>query len=167
MKVAARRVRAQRPARAAGLLPGRERERVFEQARKRAQRERGGRHRARSEKILVRGRDRLLVGPEDRRARERGAGVAPEGIGLVRPVEPPGPRGEAVEVMLGALVVAHHDFELGGAGHRQTLYPSWMAKPLNELCAAEAARRIEAGEVTAEALAAACLERIDTRDEQV
>jgi Asp-tRNA(Asn)/Glu-tRNA(Gln) amidotransferase A subunit family amidase len=42
-----------------------------------------------------------------------------------------------------------------------------MAKLLNELCAAEAARRIEAGEATAEALASACLERIDARDEQV
>jgi Asp-tRNA(Asn)/Glu-tRNA(Gln) amidotransferase A subunit family amidase len=42
-----------------------------------------------------------------------------------------------------------------------------MAKPLNELSAAEAARRIAAGEITCEALAAACLERIDQRDEQV
>jgi Asp-tRNA(Asn)/Glu-tRNA(Gln) amidotransferase A subunit family amidase len=42
-----------------------------------------------------------------------------------------------------------------------------MAKSLNELSAAEAARRIAAGEATAEALAAACLERIATRDEEV
>jgi len=42
-----------------------------------------------------------------------------------------------------------------------------MAKPLNELSAAEAARRIEAGETTSEALAAACLERIAERDEEV
>jgi Asp-tRNA(Asn)/Glu-tRNA(Gln) amidotransferase A subunit family amidase len=42
-----------------------------------------------------------------------------------------------------------------------------MAKTLNQLSAAEAARQIEAGETTAEALAAACLERIDARDEQV
>ncbi|MDA1117910.1 MAG: amidase [Proteobacteria bacterium] len=39
-----------------------------------------------------------------------------------------------------------------------------MTKPLNELSAAEAARRIEARELTAEALAAACFERIDERD---
>lgn len=42
-----------------------------------------------------------------------------------------------------------------------------MAKPLNELSAAEAARRIAAGEATAEALAAACLERIAERDDAV
>jgi amidase len=42
-----------------------------------------------------------------------------------------------------------------------------MATPLNELSAAEAARRIAAGDATAEALAAACLERIDAREEAV
>ena len=42
-----------------------------------------------------------------------------------------------------------------------------MAKALNELSAAEAARRIERGEATAEALAAACLERIAAREEEV
>ncbi len=42
-----------------------------------------------------------------------------------------------------------------------------MTRPLNELSAAEAARRIEAGDITAEALAAACLERIAARDEEV
>jgi len=42
-----------------------------------------------------------------------------------------------------------------------------MAKSLNELSAAEAAKRIAAGEATAEALAAACLERIAERDEAV
>ena len=42
-----------------------------------------------------------------------------------------------------------------------------MQTPLNELSAAEAARRIEAGELTAEALAAACLERIAERDDAV
>jgi Asp-tRNA(Asn)/Glu-tRNA(Gln) amidotransferase A subunit family amidase len=42
-----------------------------------------------------------------------------------------------------------------------------MAKALNELTAAEAARRIERGEATAEALAAACLERIAAREETV
>ncbi len=42
-----------------------------------------------------------------------------------------------------------------------------MPKALNELAAAEAARRIERGEATAEALAAACLERIAARDEEV
>src|SRR5438874_13280540 len=41
------------------------------------------------------------------------------------------------------------------------------AMTLNQLTAAEAARRIEAGELTAEALAAACLERIAERDEVV
>jgi Asp-tRNA(Asn)/Glu-tRNA(Gln) amidotransferase A subunit family amidase len=39
-----------------------------------------------------------------------------------------------------------------------------MTTALNELSAAEAARRIEAKETTAEALAAACLERIGERD---
>ena len=39
-----------------------------------------------------------------------------------------------------------------------------IAKGLNELSAAEAARRIAAGETTAEALAAACLERIAARE---
>jgi Asp-tRNA(Asn)/Glu-tRNA(Gln) amidotransferase A subunit family amidase len=38
---------------------------------------------------------------------------------------------------------------------------------LNELTAAEAARRMEAGEVTSEALVGACLERIGERDEAV
>jgi Asp-tRNA(Asn)/Glu-tRNA(Gln) amidotransferase A subunit family amidase len=38
---------------------------------------------------------------------------------------------------------------------------------LNELSAADAARRIERGEITAEALAQACLERIAERDEAV
>jgi Asp-tRNA(Asn)/Glu-tRNA(Gln) amidotransferase A subunit family amidase len=42
-----------------------------------------------------------------------------------------------------------------------------MQTPLNELSAAEAARRLEAGELTAEALAAACLERIAERDDAV
>ncbi|HZM33004.1 MAG TPA: amidase [Burkholderiales bacterium] len=42
-----------------------------------------------------------------------------------------------------------------------------MAKPLNELTAAEAARRIAAGEIKAEALAAACLERIAAREQTV
>jgi Asp-tRNA(Asn)/Glu-tRNA(Gln) amidotransferase A subunit family amidase len=42
-----------------------------------------------------------------------------------------------------------------------------MQTPLNELSAAEAARRIEAKELTAEALAAACLERIAARDDAV
>lgn len=42
-----------------------------------------------------------------------------------------------------------------------------MAIPLNELSAAEAARRIERGETTCEALAEACLERIATRDDEV
>jgi Asp-tRNA(Asn)/Glu-tRNA(Gln) amidotransferase A subunit family amidase len=42
-----------------------------------------------------------------------------------------------------------------------------MAKPLNELSAAEAARRIERGEITCEALAGACLERIAARDDCV
>jgi len=42
-----------------------------------------------------------------------------------------------------------------------------MQTPLNELSAAEAARRIESGELTAEALAAACLERIAERDDAV
>jgi Asp-tRNA(Asn)/Glu-tRNA(Gln) amidotransferase A subunit family amidase len=42
-----------------------------------------------------------------------------------------------------------------------------MTKPLNELSAAEAARRIEAGELSCEALAAACFERIRERDDAV
>ena len=41
-----------------------------------------------------------------------------------------------------------------------------MAKP-NELNAAEAARRLEAREITCEALAAACLARIAEREETV
>jgi Asp-tRNA(Asn)/Glu-tRNA(Gln) amidotransferase A subunit family amidase len=42
-----------------------------------------------------------------------------------------------------------------------------MKEPLNELSAAQAARRIESGETTCEALAAACLERIAERDERL
>jgi Asp-tRNA(Asn)/Glu-tRNA(Gln) amidotransferase A subunit family amidase len=42
-----------------------------------------------------------------------------------------------------------------------------MATKLNELSAAQAAQRIESGETTALALAAACLERIEERDEAV
>ena len=42
-----------------------------------------------------------------------------------------------------------------------------MPARLNEFSAAEAARRIESGELTAEALAAACLERIAERDDAV
>ena len=42
-----------------------------------------------------------------------------------------------------------------------------MAKPLNELSATEAARRLESGEATSEALVHACLERIGQRDETV
>jgi Asp-tRNA(Asn)/Glu-tRNA(Gln) amidotransferase A subunit family amidase len=42
-----------------------------------------------------------------------------------------------------------------------------MAAKLNELSAAQAARLIETKEATAEALAAACLERIEERDEAV
>lgn len=42
-----------------------------------------------------------------------------------------------------------------------------MTKPLHELSAVEAARRIESRELTAEALAAACFERIAERDDAV
>ncbi|MEA3194865.1 MAG: hypothetical protein QOD26_3198 [Betaproteobacteria bacterium] len=42
-----------------------------------------------------------------------------------------------------------------------------IAKSLNEISAAEAARRIASGETTAEALAAACLERIAEREQAV
>jgi len=42
-----------------------------------------------------------------------------------------------------------------------------MQKPLHELSAAEAARRIESRELSAEALAAACFERIAERDDAV
>jgi len=42
-----------------------------------------------------------------------------------------------------------------------------MQTPLNEISAAEAARRIESRELTAEALAAACLEHIAGRDDEV
>jgi amidase len=42
-----------------------------------------------------------------------------------------------------------------------------MAKSLNELSAAEAARRIAAGDTTSEALVSACLERIAARDGDV
>jgi Asp-tRNA(Asn)/Glu-tRNA(Gln) amidotransferase A subunit family amidase len=42
-----------------------------------------------------------------------------------------------------------------------------MTKPLNELTAAEAAKKIEARELTAERLAAACLERIAAREPAV
>ncbi len=42
-----------------------------------------------------------------------------------------------------------------------------MQKPLHELSAAEATRRIESRELTAEALAAACFERIAERDDAV
>jgi len=42
-----------------------------------------------------------------------------------------------------------------------------MQTPLNELSAAEAARQIESRELTAEALASACLERIAERDDAV
>jgi Asp-tRNA(Asn)/Glu-tRNA(Gln) amidotransferase A subunit family amidase len=42
-----------------------------------------------------------------------------------------------------------------------------MAKALNELSATQAARRMEAGEATSEALAAACFERIDEREADV
>ena len=91
MQVAARRIRAQRPARAAGLLPRRERERVLEQARQRPEVERRARHRAALVQALVGGRDRLLIRREDRQPRERRALEAPEGIRLVRPVELAGP----------------------------------------------------------------------------
>ena len=46
-------------------------------------------------------------------------------------------------------------------------YARRMTTNLNQLSATEAARRIAAGELTAEALAAACLERIAERDEAV
>ena len=46
-------------------------------------------------------------------------------------------------------------------------YACPMAKPLNELSAAEAARCIERGETTCAALAEACFERIAARDEDV
>ena len=42
-----------------------------------------------------------------------------------------------------------------------------MSPPLHELSAAEAARRIAAGEVTSEALVRACLERIEVREPNV
>src|SRR5690348_11908952 len=48
-----------------------------------------------------------------------------------------------------------------------SLTPIAMPTALNELTAAEAARRIAAGETTALALAEACLERIAQRDEEV
>ncbi len=42
-----------------------------------------------------------------------------------------------------------------------------MPRPLNELTAAEAARRIASGELTSEALVAACLERVAARERDV
>ncbi|MGH8707724.1 MAG: amidase, partial [Burkholderiales bacterium] len=48
----------------------------------------------------------------------------------------------------------------------RAVYPPRMPAP-NELTAAEAARRIEAGELTAEALVRACLERIAAREPSV
>ena len=66
---------------------------------------------------LVRGRNRLLLGPEHRQPRQHRARVAPERIGLVRPVELPRARREARKMMLRALVVAHHRFELRGVRH--------------------------------------------------
>jgi Asp-tRNA(Asn)/Glu-tRNA(Gln) amidotransferase A subunit family amidase len=47
------------------------------------------------------------------------------------------------------------------------MYAAHMTKPLHELTAAEAARRIEARELSCEALAAACLERIAAREPAV
>src|SRR5688572_25292414 len=80
MQVAARRIHAQRPARAARLLPRRERERVLEKARQRVQVERRARHRAGRVKAVVRRRAGLVVRREERQPRERRALEAAEGI---------------------------------------------------------------------------------------
>ncbi len=60
MQVAARRIAAQRPARGAGLLPGGDGQRVLQQARQRADRERRARHRTATVQVVVAGRQRLL-----------------------------------------------------------------------------------------------------------
>jgi hypothetical protein len=117
MKVSARRVAAQRPARAARLLPGRERERVFEQPRKRARRDRRARHGGRTKQVLIRWRERLPVGAESRQAYQRRALVAAKRIGLVHPIQRTGPERVAVEVVLGSLVIPQHLFEFAVIAH--------------------------------------------------
>ena len=65
--------------------------------------------------------------------------VSPEGIGLVRPVESPWPGGVAVEVVLSALVIAHHRFELRGVRHHCS-----QCKPVSRLSGLSQPRSTEA-----------------------
>src|SRR6185369_11220535 len=118
MQVAARRIHAQRPARAAGLLPRRERERVLEEARQRAQVARYARHRAGRVEAVVWRRAGLVVRREEWQPRDRGAFEAAEGIGLVGPVQLPRAGREAGEVVLRALGVAHDFLKARGVLHR-------------------------------------------------
>src|SRR3989442_377972 len=124
VQVPAGRIAAQRPPRAAGLLPGGQGEGVFEQPREGADRDRRARHSPRTVQALIRRRERLLVQAEDRQVHQRRPFVPAERVRLVRPVQVAKRAGVAVEVMLGLLVVPHHDFKLlyvvhvgGGAYH--------------------------------------------------
>src|SRR5437879_8985051 len=118
---------AQGPARAAGLLPGGKCERVFDQARKRAERDWRARHGPQTVQVFVRRRERLLVQAQDRQVHKGGALVSSERVRLVRPVQVAERTGVAVEVMLGLFVIPHHAFKLLDVVHAgQTSYPNWL-----------------------------------------
>ncbi len=102
VQIAAGRVAAQRPAVRPVLFPGRQAEREFQQTAQPGPIQRCWKHRPRPVQIPE---GHVGGGGRERQRDFRAPVIAPEGIGLGVPVQRLGPRGVAVEMMPGALVV--------------------------------------------------------------
>src|SRR6478672_10475466 len=113
MQIAARRVAAQRPARRAGLLPGRNGQRVLKQARKRVDRDIRARYRTAKVEVIEAWRERRLAFTEQRQVNQRRTFEATEWIRLIGPIELSRTVCITAEPVLGALVIAHHRLDQG------------------------------------------------------
>ena len=120
MQISARRVRSQRPADFAGLLPCRNGQRISEEARKGANGDRRACDCSRAIQVFVERRERCVVGFEARQGNERGALVASKRIRLIRPIHVAERARVAEKMMLRLLVVLHHRLQriecFGSAG---------------------------------------------------
>src|SRR5262249_8814258 len=105
MQVAARRVTAQRPARAPELLPGRQPQRQLAQDRRTVDVEATRGDAAGDMEVAVGGSHSIS---QERQIEDRCAVVGTEGVRLCRPVEVARSRGVAVKVMLAAPVIGEH-----------------------------------------------------------
>ena len=102
VQVAAGWVDAQRPPLASVLFPGGKRQAVKEESRDAGEIRRRGRDEA---ELEAGGVGRLVAGPDVRQLDQRRAAVAPERIGLRRPIETTGTISEPAEMVLGRLMI--------------------------------------------------------------